>query len=165
MRDFAEKIRDRRDPNWRVRRFDRRWRIVSRAVLLAMFLLLVACENPVAIEGSERFTPDPNWGWRATYAELSECAGVSGDYDDLAWFKARSVAGPEDKGVWKPPARIYLEVTGAAAKRGVHGVEVPFGWKTVQHEMVHDLLGGGSHDHPAFDGCAHERTDAIYSSS
>lgn len=42
MRDYHEKIRDRVDPYWRVRRFDRRWRIVSRAFLLAVVLVFVA---------------------------------------------------------------------------------------------------------------------------
>jgi hypothetical protein len=91
---------------------------------------------------------DPPRVYRVWWAEVEQCVGLKGDFDQIRWFTAEAmrVDGEDAFGIWSPPSTIYLErfyTTSAPA---------------VKHEMLHDLTGGAmTHSHPVFAACTAAR--------
>lgn len=123
-----------------------------RIIIILLILFIIACQNPLAIEGARSFTPNPKWGWRTLYDSAATCAGLTGDYDRIRWFEAEYLEanGEPLGGLWKSGHRIYLVRKSTFAGRGTH---VEFKRGLVHHEMIHDLTNGAGHDHPAFRAC------------
>jgi len=114
-----------------------------RYVLLVV--LALACGYPYEpTPGVTEFDPPPvyqEW-WR----DAEACAGRSGQFDRLRWYKnegcvTHNTRGECIYGMWRSDHTIYLTDTGVLYQ------------PLVTHEMLHDILGDGSHDHPAFDAC------------
>ncbi len=100
---------------------------------LLLLLLLTACQAPST---DEPLVPLPVY--RAWYAEVEACAGVSGDFDQLRFY----VLEPEDEraGVTYNQA-IWLK-SNAVGSRLI-----------VEHEMLHSLIGDGDHSSTAWKTC------------
>ena len=119
--------------------------MVPLALRVMKVLGLVAffgCHTPLEGGGFEPFNPPAIY--REWWSQLSRCAGVSGDFDDVTWIVASwlSLDGEEAYGMWASPNTIYLKrfyVTSQPA---------------VKHEMLHELTDGElPHAAPAFRDC------------
>jgi hypothetical protein len=116
------------------------------SVLILLAPLVQSCSDPLEVEDLLPF--DPPRVYRVWWAEVEQCVGLKGDFDQIRWFTAEAmrVDGENAFGVWSPPSTIYLErfyTTSAPA---------------VKHEMLHDLTGGAMpHSHPVFATCTTAR--------
>lgn len=110
-----------------------------------MAVLLVgawACRNPFVPLDATPLSPP------AIYAELWQqvetCSGLTSDWRRIDWFAVptEQFATPEGwaMGRWQPAHTIYLSDAGQRT------------YRTVKHEMLHDLLQSGDHP-PVFDAC------------
>lgn len=91
-------------------------------------LMLQGCYSPTDISLAERFAPPGEW--RSWWLEMEACAHRSGSFDAVRWYQAPDL-GPKVLGMWQPLHGIYV---------------IPFVLRvnlkaTVQHEMLHDLIG------------------------
>jgi hypothetical protein len=101
---------------------------VSPFQLLLGLLLCAGCYSPTAVIPGERFVPPAEW--RSWWLEMEACAHRAGAFDAVEWVEAPDL-GPQVLGRWTWRHAIYL---------------TPFVLRvnlkaTVQHEMLHDLLG------------------------
>ena len=99
------------------------------AARVLLILLLYGCYLPTeAVIPGERFVPPAEWrGW---WVAMEACAHRAGAFDAVQWKVAPDL-GPQVLGRWHARHAIYV---------------VPFVLRvnlkaTVQHEMLHDLLG------------------------
>lgn len=112
---------------------------------LVWAVLLMACTPVWEPQIVESYDPPPiytNW-----WAEISKCAGLSGDFTRIRWFEVQA-DDPEYfpcpvgscQGWWSANHDIFLARASVKTK-----------W-IVQHEMLHDLIGVGGHP-PVFERC------------
>ncbi len=113
-----------------------------RVMWLLGLVAFVGCRSP--LEGDEFEPFDPPAVYFQWWTELSACAGLQGDFQEVRWIVASSLTldGEEAYGVWVAPNTIYLKrfyLTSAPA---------------VKHEMLHQLTDGEMpHTAPAFRTC------------
>ena len=82
------------------------------ATLLAL-LTLSCCETTtftVPPPAAERINPPAEW--RALWKEVEQCSGLSGNFNDVRWFRVleemRDTAGVSEAGMWYYPHDLYL---------------------------------------------------------
>ena len=113
--------------------------MTGRVCLLALLAGCVSVADPYPALGV------PAW-YEPLYATVCACAGVGGDFNDIAW---RTVEGdgwehPDHGwivGFWKPPHSIWLAES-----------MIDNAW-LVSHEMLHDCLQRTGHPSPPFGVC------------
>lgn len=105
-------------------------------------LLLTACRNPFVPSGAELFNPPPVYA--DLWQQVEACSGTTGDWHRITWFAVATEQfdTPEGwaMGRWQPAHTIYLSDAGQRT------------YRTIKHEMLHDLLQTGGHP-AAFDDC------------
>lgn len=114
------------------------------AAVLALVLLLSGCRAVFAPGDAVAFDPPPSY--RLWWSSVEACAGRSGDFDRVTWYRLPGRSFQADGraviGRWEPPHRIYL---------AADWTDNDF---VVRHEMLHDLLGHAGHpDHPFVTPC------------
>jgi hypothetical protein len=123
---------------------------LRRAVVIAFLSSVTAgCSDPFAPPaGSAPFVPPGVY--EVAWQDVEACSGLQGDLHRISWFLTPGVfsctgeTGQCD-GLWHPPHDIY--VTQFAAADSISN------YRVVKHEMLHDLLGGGSNHPPVFTTC------------
>ncbi|HET9948595.1 MAG TPA: hypothetical protein VFQ22_06720 [Longimicrobiales bacterium] len=125
----------------------------------AAFLLLLSVLPSVA--ACSIFTaPEPPWRppdavpyeppaiYATWWAEVTACLGMPDDgFERIAWYRVGDGYGfstPDygrASGRWVPPHEVYIAFRHTRTRY------------IVKHEMIHELLRGGSHDDPRF-ACA-----------
>ena len=119
----------------------------------ATLLPVLGCLDPFAPPiGTHRIDPPP--AYRTAWQTVEDCSGLHGDFNRVIWYLIPQPfyrCGERNcLGTWKPPHNIYLSAIAA--------VDSGSRYFTVRHEILHDLLGGGS-DHPTvFATCGLRRT-------
>lgn len=115
--------------------------IPARALSIALALLLLAsihaCSEIVGPPGAQRF--DPPDVYRVHWRTIESCSGLSGNFDDVAWYSTPGSASLDVNavGAWYPSGnRIYLNRD---------YVDDP---QVVRHEMLH-ALNRVEEGHPA----------------
>ena len=107
-------------------------------------LLVLGCLDAFAPAGAVPFTPPAIY--HTWWAAIEACAGLSGDFQSVAWYEVPGASYPcpaydgHCEGWWQPPHSIYM-AAGSVTDRAV-----------AEHEMLHDLLQRGDHP-PAFAAC------------
>jgi len=125
------------------------------ATLLALLTLSCSrCESPTNIPSpprAERIQPKEEW--RALWADVEKCSGLSGRFDDVRWFIAlEKMINPEEEelaGRWILPHDIYFvpEVIDSSNKWSEEYKQF-----NIEHEILHDL--SQTYKHPKqFDMC------------
>lgn len=118
--------------------------LISQVLCLALLMALPGQEpfpgaGAQLVAGALEVTPPVVYvQW---YAELENCTGRRGTFDELRWFvvpRWTLVPGRHVFGLALPNHRIVLAA-------GMESQE----W-LVKHEMLHDLLGDSSHQNPLF---------------
>ena len=114
---------------------------LSRPALWAVLLGVVACgEDPVVADTRVEFTPHESY--TDLWFDLMDCSGESGDFQGIRWFVTPGFSSPGILGQWSSTREITLRI------------DVWTDPEVVQHEMLHDLLGGdGEHRHPSWSAC------------
>lgn len=128
-------------------------------LVLALVLALAGCDSPTALEDRDhieftnlrRMEPEPDvyQRWHTDVALCMERPAAVLAYGRIEWhvadrirFTDRSPGGArETRALWSSPHYITIRTDRVDAR------------VTVQHEIVHDLLQDGGHEHPAFDAC------------
>lgn len=116
-------------------------RLVARTLSL---LLLLGCLDTFAPAGAIPFTPPA--AYRAWWAAMEACAGVSADFDRVEWYEVQGSAYAcpayegRCEGWWRPPHAIFMARALVTDQR------------LAEHEMLHDLLQRGDHP-PVFQAC------------
>ena len=120
-------------------------------VIVVCSLVVTACEGvfePLFPPAAVAFTPPPRY--RIWWDVVESCSGRKASYDAVGWFRVPgyhlAVKGEPAAGVWF-----------ASSNR----IAVADGWRhegsLVRHEMLHAILGTGSHPREYFQGaCADE---------
>ena len=121
--------------------------------LLLALLVLVACEDPFGPDIPTGVVPmEPHRLHFEYWDQVEKDSGHTGDIARIQWFEVtggpwRHKDGTVVRGMWvRNGHRIYL----AAGHTGAPPV--------VKHEILHDLLGDPSHDHPLFSTAAYKRS-------
>jgi hypothetical protein len=117
--------------------------MLSRAALV-LVLLASACMSVAGpMPDGVPFTPPATY--RTLWAAVEACSGLRGDVNRIQWYEAPDGAlGPRMMGEWLPDHDVYL----------VHFVVTHQLQASVQHEMLHDLLGGDvDHTSPLWAHC------------
>ena len=123
---------------------------MKRIILAMIVAAITSCGfNPVAPQGAQYFpTPEIYYLW---WAELTECAGVGGDLNDVRFYSVvqdsvqgfNCVLGKDGcGGLWHDDHEIYLDE------------RLLFYQRIVKHEMLHELLRPGKHTDERFLRCA-----------
>lgn len=118
----------------------------SIAAVLLVSALVAACDlftdYALRIDGVRAFSPPAVYAdW---HAATEACSGLAGDFAAIEWFLASwiTIDGSIAYGAWRPPHEILI----------VSGYQDDD--YTVQHEMLHDLLGGDrDHTSPQWSAC------------
>lgn len=119
--------------------------------MLPLLLAAAACYSildPEVTLPPDAVRTDPLVDYATWYAEVEECVGLQGDFDAVRWFEV-----PYDRwwdpvwqqyaiGTWRPPHDIYIATPHLDSK------------SVVKHEMVHDILQGGSSEDARFYECS-----------
>lgn len=131
-----------------------RWRVIARRmsrrsrVCMLLLPFAAACTRLAPVETEMEREFEPPQIYRAWYAEVERCSGLSGAFDRITWFEAEvyDKEGVERSGVWSPPHTIFLDPEVVAATCDtVPGGGPCFRQQNVKHEMLHELRQGG-HD-------------------
>jgi hypothetical protein len=123
----------------------------SGANLLRTLVALGAVACLDAFEARMDAVPlDPLPVYRDLWAQVESCSRLTGDFNRVRWFVIPDTTfrcGTIDgcAGAWMPPHSIYLSEP--AVRDSLSN------YRTVQHEMLHDLLGGGADHPPVFGDC------------
>lgn len=123
---------------------------LKRVAFWLPLLFALGCLAPFEPANAVEFAPPSVYV--ELWTEVEACSRVSGDFQLLHWFV---VLGSDDQfscpqhggscgGWWEFPHEIYL------AEPEVHNAATHY--RTVRHEMLHDLLQTGEHP-AAFDAC------------
>lgn len=122
-----------------------------RPLALLAVLAATACESIIGPELTlppDAVRAEPLEVYAAWYVEAELCTGETGDFGLVRWFTV-----PHDRwwdpvweqyaiGTWRAPHDVYL------AEAHLENEAV------VKHEIVHDLLRGGSTYDPRFEACS-----------
>ena len=103
-----------------------------RGAVLVLALLASGCMSVTGpAPDGVRFTPPPSY--RLLWSAVEACSGRRGEISRIQWHESPDGAlGPRMMGEWLPDHDVYL----------VHFVVTHELQASVQHEMLHDLLGG-----------------------
>jgi hypothetical protein len=108
--------------------------------------LLLACESSHPFEpplGAVEF--DPPEVYTTWWADVEACAQTRADFTRVRWFMVPGdsfICHPfRCAALWSPDHHIYVAEAHRRNKR------------TVQHEMLHDIVDDGDHDHAAWGAC------------
>lgn len=109
------------------------------AVKALLFLVLVGIYACHDIVYGSRLAPDTDPILAAEWQKMEACSGLRGDFADLHVFTTSSIVadGVDKDGLWIAGLNWIILVDRVRARE-----------KTIDHEMIHALLRGGS-DHPA----------------
>ena len=117
------------------------------AIAIAV-LGLASCDSPWAVEDASEMTSVPQ-EYQQWYAEVSECMErpwSSERFSQITWYTASSIQHSTDRthalALWTEPHQITI-------REDLVNQEY-----VVKHEIVHDILGRGSHPPPYFGRCA-----------
>ena len=119
-------------------------------LLLALSGFMVGCELPWQVEDEYELAsvPDDYLVW---FMEVSTCMGRPGQgtparFSRIQWHAGTDILNPSEGrrawGLWTEPHKITIREDKLLQEH------------VVKHEIVHDLLGRGSHDGPHFVDCA-----------
>lgn len=112
---------------------------MMRLSLVVVLLLLPACEDPFEPAGA--YPIEAPAAYRAAWAKVEECSGLSGTFDRVRWYAVPQTPFPcfgrVCRGVWVEPHNIYI----AEGFLDESGNE----YFTVRHEILHDLVQRPGH--------------------
>ena len=112
--------------------------------------LLSACELPWVVEAEYELTDVP-LAYGEWFREVAQCmdrpsSATSFRFARIEWHAGTGIYNPSERrtawGLWTEPHKITIRE------------DKLFEERVIKHEIVHDLLGRGSHDGPYFLRCA-----------
>lgn len=120
----------------------------ARILLTTCLLLGLACLDPFTPPlGTYSFRPPAVY--QAEWQTVEECSGLSGNFNRIRWFGVPQTPFRCGDGLcsgeWHAPHDIYIAQ--------VFITDSGSNYFVVRHEMLHDLLGGGSNHPPVFAKC------------
>jgi len=99
----------------------------------------VSCVEPFAPPAGT-YPFEAPLAYQAAWDSVEACSGLRGDLARVQWYAVPQttfyVGKTETFGAWTPPHTIYVAEWAKDDSLGLY--------LTVRHEMLHDLLGGGS---------------------
>lgn len=105
-------------------------------------MLLAACRSPFVPAAAVPL--DPPSVYADLWQQVESCAGKTADWHRITWFAIATEQFDTPEGLamgrWQPQHIVYLSDAGQRT------------YKTIKHEMLHDLLQTGEHP-PAFVEC------------
>jgi len=115
--------------------------------VLAILILATACEMPWEVEFEQPLSEVPA-AYRSWFWEVASCMSLSpapGRFARIDWYASGSIfhrtSGEQALGLWTEPHKIVIRTDYTLDER------------VVKHELVHDLLGTGTHRSHLFDTC------------
>ena len=115
--------------------------------VLAILALLAACETPWEVEFEQPLVSVPSV-YRLWFDETANCMNMAtppGRFARIRWYTGGSIfhgeSGGQALGLWTEPHKIVIRT------------DLTMDRRVVTHELVHDLLGTGTHRSSFFEGC------------
>ena len=121
-----------------------------RTLVLAIVAFTAACDMPWAVEMEVQITNLPA-AYQQWFDEVGRCMGEAnrvgaGRFSRIGWYSSPSIhhreSGAKALGLWTEPHKITLHADFLEDA------------SVVKHELVHDLLGSGTHGSEFFEVCA-----------
>jgi len=123
-----------------------------RYLSIAVVVGAAACQS--IIEPEAPLPPDavstsPLASYATWYAQTETCTGVKGAFTRVRWYSVPGERWWDPRwqqyaiGTWRSPHDIYIASTHVRSEF------------VVKHEIVRDLLQGGTSDDPRFERCSH----------